>query len=291
MDLRDLEVFRAVAEEGSVTRAAERVGRVQSAVTQRIQRLEDDLGAPLFIRDRTGMRLSAQGDVLMAYARDLLALADETRAAVADPRPRGLFRLGSMESTAAVRLPPVLSELAARFPDVRVDLTVNNPVNLSQALARGDVEAALFSRIVDTDRFDTEVVFVEDMVLVAALGQPDPLETTPDTILVFEHGCPHRAVLDRYFETLGTEPREIRQLGSYHAILGCVAAGMGVALVPGAVLSTFPDFERIVARRMPPPYETLETVLAWPKGAASPRTKALLDVLRDAGQPAELKAS
>ncbi len=287
MDLRDLEVFVAVAEEGSVTRAADRVGRVQSAVTQRIQGLEDDLGAPLFIRDRTGMRLSAQGEILMAYAGDLLSMARETKAAVADRRPRGTLSLGSMESTAAVRLPPVLVAMSEKFPELRVELKVGNPISLGQALSRGEVDAALFAPTVDMSRFSSEVAFVEDLVLVAAKGQPEPQMVPPRTVLVFEHGCPHRLMLDQYLKSIGSVDADIVQLASYQAILGCAVAGMGHALVPQSTLSTYPNIACLSLNKLPAPFDKVETLVAWPKGPVSPKVGALLDQLREHCSPQE----
>src|ERR1700755_3469477 len=102
MDLSVLRIFRAVVREGGVTRAAERLNRVQSNVTTRVKQLEDDLGTPLFVREGKRLRLTPAGRLLLDYADRLLALADEAREAVQDPRPRGVVRLRAVESTAAV---------------------------------------------------------------------------------------------------------------------------------------------------------------------------------------------
>src|SRR3954469_10817570 len=101
MDLSDLRIFTAVVREGGVTRAAEKLKRVQSNVTTRIRQLEEDLGVDLFLREGKRLHLAPAGQVLLGYADRLLALAEEARGAIRDPRPRGLFRLGAMESTAA----------------------------------------------------------------------------------------------------------------------------------------------------------------------------------------------
>src|SRR5215217_7077070 len=101
MDLSGLKIFSAVVREGSVTRAAQRLHRVQSNVTTRIRQLEEDVGVALFIRQGKRLHLSPAGQILLHYADRLLVLAEEARDAVQDPRPRGLFRLGAMESTAA----------------------------------------------------------------------------------------------------------------------------------------------------------------------------------------------
>src|SRR5262245_52629208 len=94
MDLGDLRIFRAVAQAGGVTRAAERLHRVQSNITTRVRQLEEDLGVPLFIRSGKKLHLAPAGQVLLGYAERLLDLAQEARDAVQDARPRGVFRLG-----------------------------------------------------------------------------------------------------------------------------------------------------------------------------------------------------
>src|ERR1700731_2447367 len=127
MDLSDLRVFSAVVREGGVTRAAERLHRVQSNVTTRIRQLEDDLATPLFVRAGKRLHLTPGGQILLGYADRLLALADEARHAVQDPRPRGVLRLAAMESTAAVRLPGPLNEFHRRHPDVVLELRIGNP--------------------------------------------------------------------------------------------------------------------------------------------------------------------
>ena len=135
MDLSDLKIFCAVVREGSVTRAAQRLSRVQSSVTTRIRQLEDDIGVPLFIREARRLHLSPAGQVLLDYADRLLALADEARHAVQDPRPRGISGLGAMESTAAVRLPGPVNEYHRLYPGRRPsNCAPGNPSVLSKAL-------------------------------------------------------------------------------------------------------------------------------------------------------------
>ena len=101
MDLADLHIFRSVVQAGGVTRAAEKLNRVQSNVTTRVRQLEADLGVQLFIREGKKLHLSPEGKLLLDYADRLLDLAQEAREALHDAKPRGLLRLGTMESTAA----------------------------------------------------------------------------------------------------------------------------------------------------------------------------------------------
>jgi len=135
MDLAALRIFSAVVREGGVTRAAERLHRVQSNVTTRIRQLEDDLGVDLFIREGKRLHLAPAGQVLLGYADRLLALAEEARSAVKDPRPRGVLRLGAMESTAAVRLPETLNEYHRLYPEVTLELRRGNDYSIMDTVS------------------------------------------------------------------------------------------------------------------------------------------------------------
>src|SRR4051794_10966095 len=122
MDLSDLRIFTAVVREGGVTRAAEKLKRVQSNVTTRIRQVEEDLGADLFLGDGKRLHLAPAAKGLLGYAARLRARAEEARGAIRDPRPRGVFRLGAMESPAAVRLPKAINEYSRLYPEVTLEL-------------------------------------------------------------------------------------------------------------------------------------------------------------------------
>ncbi|MBW6280703.1 LysR family transcriptional regulator, partial [Pseudomonas aeruginosa] len=123
MDLSSLEIFRAVAHEASVTRAAQQLQRAQSNVTTRIRQLEEDLGVELFLRDGKRMSLTERGSEFLAYAEQLLALADEARQSMHPAEPGGRLRLGSMESTAASRLPALLASYHKACPRVALEVS------------------------------------------------------------------------------------------------------------------------------------------------------------------------
>jgi DNA-binding transcriptional LysR family regulator len=281
VDLSDLRIFATVVREGGVTRAAEKLNRVQSNVTTRIRQLEQDLDVTLFLREGKRMHLAPAGQALLGYADRLLTLADEARASVRDPRPRGVFRLGSMESTAAVRLPKALNEYHRLHPEVTLELRIGNPVELATAILAGELDAALVAEPIADTPFDKAFAFQEEPVLVSAAGR-HPVgkrQQFPATIVAFEHGCPYRKRLENFYAKRGEMPGRIVELGSYHAMLGCVAAGMGVALLPKSVLSTFPESKRLSVQQLPPGENRADTVLIWRKGAGSPNIKALQDIL------------
>jgi DNA-binding transcriptional LysR family regulator len=287
MDLSDLLIFRAVVREGGVTRAAERLHRVQSNVTTRIRQLEEDLSVSLFIREGKRLHLAPAGQVLLGYAERLLALADEARGAVQDAKPRGTFRLGAMESTAAVRLPGLLSEYHRRHPGVVLELRTGNPQILASAILAGDLDAALVAEPIADVPFEKTFAFDEELVIVAAGNHP-PIGKKgdlPRTVIVFEHGCPHRKRLEDWYANGREMPERTIEIASYHAMLGCVVAGMGISLIPKSVLATFPERKRLSVHRLARPENYAQTVLIWRKGAGSANLTALAEIMRGRSSP------
>ena len=119
-------------------------------------------------------------------------------------------------------------------------------------------------------------------MLVAAAGHAPiraPSDASPHAILAFETGCPYRLRLERWFAHSGEMPERIIEITSYHAMLGCAVAGMGVSLVPRMVLATFPDAHLLSLHPLPADLGRALTVLMWRKGALSPKVRALREVL------------
>jgi DNA-binding transcriptional LysR family regulator len=282
MDLSDLKIFTTVVREGSVTRAAKRLHRVQSNVTTRIRQLEQDLGVSLFIREGKRLHLAPAGKMLVVYAERLLSLAEEARGAVQDPGPRGTLRLGAMESTAAVRLPGPLSEYHRKYSDVVLELRIGNSEILAGAILTGELDAAMVAEPVADSLFERSAAFEEELVIVAAAGHP-PLAgkgKLPRSIIAFEHGCPYRKRLERWYTKRREMPERIVELGSYHAMLGCVVAGMGVAMIPKSVLTTFPERRRLSVHALAPSEDRMRIDLVWRIGAGSPNVQALGRILQ-----------
>ena len=145
IDLDSLDIFRAVATEGGIIKAAQKLNRVQSNVTTRIKQLEQRLGRPLFRKQGRGLVLSPEGELLLSYAQRLFRLADEAESELRTGRPMGVLRIGSLESTAGSRLAPVLSRYHRRHPGVVVELVTGTTGALVQRVARFEIEAAFVS--------------------------------------------------------------------------------------------------------------------------------------------------
>lgn len=288
MDLPDLRIFQAVATSGGITRAAALLHRVPSNVTTRIKNLEDSLGVKLFDRENRRFQLSPQGKVLLDYANRLLSLAEEARGAVHEQLPRGVLHLGAMESTAAVRLPSLLEQIHDCYPDLSVELRTGAPRPLTASVLSGELDAALVAEPVSDPQLESVVAYTEELVIIGPAGHP-PIRSAHDirtgTLLVFEPDCPHRQRLEAWCARDNMAPHRIIEVGSYHTILGCCVAGMGVALIPAGVLATYTERARLSEHKLKGDFRTVKTLLIWRKNSPQPKVKVLADLIRKNRRP------
>ncbi|MDM0029303.1 LysR family transcriptional regulator [Variovorax saccharolyticus] len=282
MELSDLQVFRAVIKAGGIARAGEVLHRAQSSVSARIQVLEEKLGVELFTREGRKMHLSPSGRILATYADRLLDLASEAASAVRMDRPVGVMRLGAMESTAAVRLPEPLGRFHERYPEVALELYSGNPQQLIDQVVDGSLDAALIAEPVTDRRLASMVIYDEELVIVAeakhaTISGPKDLSST--TILAFHPGCPHRKRLEDWFARAHVTPERIVEVASYNLILGCVAVGMGIALLPRSVLQVYAERDRLSVHKLRSTFGHAKTCLIWRKEAPQANVLALSSVL------------
>jgi DNA-binding transcriptional LysR family regulator len=243
VELTDLMTFSAVARNGGITRAAEELNTVQSNVTQRVKALEAEIGAALFERHSRGMTLTGAGRRLLPYAQRMAALSREAMLAARDDgEPKGPLAIGSMETTAAVRLPALLADFHRRFPAVRLTLKTATTADLVAAVLDGALDGAFVAGPIEHADLTATLAFREELVLVsakrfnhlAALRSGTP-ESGP-TALVFRTGCTYRQRLEQVFSDFGWPSAARFELGTLDGMIGCVAAGMGVTLLPRAVV-------------------------------------------------------
>jgi DNA-binding transcriptional LysR family regulator len=242
MDFSDLQTFAAVARCGGITRAAGELNTVQSNVTNRIRALEAEIGTPLFERRARGMSLTDAGRRLLPYADRLKALTNEALAAARDDGvAKGPLAIGSMETTAAVRLPPLLARFHQRCPEVQLSLRTGPTAILAEAVIGSTLDGAFVAGPIDHPDLVSEVAFKEELVLLtsrrwknlASLRAGTP--ASGPTILVFRTGCSYRQRLEQLMSELGWPSAVRLEFGTLDGIIGCVAADMGVTLLPRAV--------------------------------------------------------
>jgi DNA-binding transcriptional LysR family regulator len=278
MNFASLQVFKAVADAGGISGAARKLHRVQSNVTTRIQQLEASLGTQLFIREKGRLHLSSSGELFLKYTEQLLKLSQQAREAVSGSVPRGVLRLGTLESTAASRLPALLSRYHKRYPGVRVELSTGTSDALVEALLNRRVEAAFIAECADRPQFEIQPVFTEELVLIAPQSHPRvrrPQDVHADTIISFPSGCTYRRLLQGWLASGDVAAEKTLELSSYHAIVACVASGTGVAFVPRSVLDTIRGAKDVAAYPLSKNRGKAVTSLVWRKGESSPALKAM----------------
>src|SRR5437763_2403516 len=243
VELTDLMTFSAVARTGGSTRAAEELNTVQSNVTQRVKALEAEIGTALFERHSRGMTLTGAGRRLFPYAERMASLTREAvLAARDDGEPKGPLSIGSMETTAAVRLPSLLAEFHRRFPAVRLTLRTSTTADLVAAVLNGTLDGAFVAGPIEHAELSATIAFREELVLVSARRwtslaalRAGTAESGP-TALVFRTGCTYRQRLEQVFSEFGWPSAARFELGTLDGMIGCVAADMGVTLLPRAVV-------------------------------------------------------
>ena len=248
MEMESLTIFCAVASELSVTQAAARLGRAPSSVTTRIQQLEADMGAQLFVRTNKRMALTAAGERFHEYAQRLLALAEEARHVVTGGREGGTLRVGSMESTAASRLPALLAAYHARYPATRLALSTGPSRPLIEQVRTGLLDCAFVAlppalgsaaALEELGLASTSVWREELCLLLPASEGPvrRAVDVRTRSLAAFPQGCTYRSIAEEMLGVAGSTQWRVQELSSYHTMIACVAAGACVTLLPASVLA------------------------------------------------------
>jgi DNA-binding transcriptional LysR family regulator len=285
MDAADLRVFEAVARLGGMNRAAAELNTVQSNVTTRIRRLEDELGTPLFDRHSRGVTPTPAGLRLLPHAErinELLATA--RRAAADDGRPKGPLTVGSLETTAALRLSPVLTRFVAAWPEVDLTLRTGTTAELVEMTLDRTVEGAFVAGPVDHPALDATVTFEEAMAIATAPGI-ESLDELADVetlkLVVLRAGCSYRQRLEAILARRGIVGLRQLEFGTIDAIIACVAAGLGVTLMPKGILAAAEAEGRVAVHDLPPGEAIVETLFIRRRdGFLSSAMRAFLEAAR-----------
>jgi LysR family transcriptional regulator, cell division regulator len=264
MDAADLRVFEAVARLGGMNRAALELNTVQSNVTARIKALEEQLGVAIFDRSNRGVTLTDAGRRLLPYALKVVRLLEDARqAALDDGTPGGALVVGSLETTAALRLSPVLSEFAAAYPAVDLSLRTGTSCELVEHVLDGRVEGAFVCGPVHHPDLTAAVFFREELVILTAPAAKDfeALAGRPNfKIVVLRSGCSYRLQLENILARRGIVNVRHLEFGTLEAIISCVSAGLGVTLLPKALIGPVWSDHRVRLHPLPRDEGHVETV-------------------------------
>ncbi|WP_414440414.1 LysR substrate-binding domain-containing protein [Burkholderia sp. 22PA0099] len=264
MDLADLKTLEAVARHGSMNKAAAELHTVQSNVTARIRSLEDELGVTLFQRHARGVTVTPAAQRMLPFVGKIAQLVSEARSAATDTgEPSGTLTLGTLETTMALRLSPLLTEFARTWPDVRLVVSSGTTAGLMQDVIDYRLDGAFVAGPVKHPALYVEPVFAEELVLVTSpairslkelAGQRD-LKT-----VVFQAGCSYRQRLDAFLTGIGVVVAKPLEFGSLDAIVNCVSAGVGITLLPKGVVADAATSGDVALHRLPRELAHVETM-------------------------------
>jgi DNA-binding transcriptional LysR family regulator len=266
IDLDSLEIFRTVVQEGGVIRAASKLNRVQSNVTTRIKQLEQRLGRALFRKQGRGLVLSPEGELLLSYAQRLFRLADEAESELKSGHAIGVFRIGSLESTAGSRLAPILSRFHRQHPGVVVELVTGTTGALLQRVANFEIEAAFVSEPFTPGALASRKVFDEELVLITGKDVAEvrrAADLAGMTLIAFANGCSYRKRAEDWLGASAMMPARTLEFASYQAMIACVAAGTGFAIVPRSLLATLKSAHDVRQHELPQRIRKNRTHLVW----------------------------
>lgn len=272
MNSTSLNLFKTVAETGSIAAAARSLHCVSSNVTTRLKQLETSLNVSLFVREKNRLYITPEGELLLRYANKILALLDEAELSLHGTKVAGPLRLGAMETTAAVRLPSILANFHREMPSIELNLKTAPTEILVQQILNNELEIAF---VADHPALHTansplqsHALCQETLVLVTAAEHREVITGADLQVtrpLVFVKGCNYRSRLEEWLQLQSVDSADPLEFGSFQAILGCVSAGMGIALLPESVVRQHASHFPIRSHAIAPQIGNVNTMMIWLK--------------------------
>lgn len=260
MDSADLRIFQMVAREGSITKAATRLGYVQSNVTARVRHLESELGTVLFHRHNRGMTLSSDGKTLLSYAEKIIGLMDEAMKALSGKEPTGPLMIGSSQTAAAVRLPKLFSAYYEQYPQVQLSLTTGYAPLLMDKVHHYELDGAFIASSCNHPELQSYPAFDEELVIASSTSVRDLEAALRKPILVLGMGCSYREILERWLRSEGLMQPVIMEFGTLEAIIGGVSAGLGISLLPKSSIRKREEEGMLRSHAIPSAFSHMKTL-------------------------------
>ncbi|WP_051516572.1 LysR family transcriptional regulator [Herbaspirillum sp. RV1423] len=284
MELVHLQTFLAVADAESITQAANRLSCVQSNVTARINRLEQELQASLFMRSQRGVSLTAFGQDFYPKARKIIDLVQQLKCPDVANEVRGNLRVGAVETVAALGMPAIIADLSRLHPLLTIELKTGTSQELIRALKNFKIDAAIVSGTVDDAALSSAVLREDELVLVRSayfMSAPVSRKTPPESLFVFRQGCAFRAALEAWLYAIKAVPQAVNEIGSLDGIMAHVAAGRGVTALPRRTVQAHSLQDKLHMSPLPSRYGKIKTSLVrLPDNDHDAKTHALLQAVR-----------
>lgn len=267
MDIKDLEIFKEVAKQKNITKAANKFNYVQSNITSRLSKLEKEVGYTLLIRTNKGVFLTNEGEVFLTYADKILHLHEESLQALHVQQPTGNLSIGATDIMTATRLPEILTAFLADYPGINLSLKNDSTEALVADILKFNLDGAFITDNIEHPYIQFEPLLTEELVLISNKAQV-PIHHLNDvknkTILVFKKGCTYRRKIEDWIHQEGLLLKKI-EFGTVEGMIGCVKAGLGVALVSKHLAQQLNVFNTLQYHQVPEQFRYVETGFIYRK--------------------------
>lgn len=281
MDLRQLEIIRAIAETGSFTAAGQKLHVSQSAISRQILLLEEELKEPVFLRVGRRIRITAAGESLLQLSHRVFQDLKDTIAGITDSQEslRGQIRLLGGMTVCLYVFPPLLTELKRQHPDVDLKLMTGSSERCLQQLRAGTGDLGFLTLPIDQPDLVTVPVMQEELMLVTTAKHPLsrkrkvlPQDLVRQPFVLFETGSNTRRVIDEFFMTSRIEPQIVMETENVEIIKAMVRNGIGISIIPYLAAAREVASGHFFCARIEGRALVRETGWVYPKMSRTPRS-------------------
>jgi len=259
LELSDLKLFQAIADEGSISGAAKRLDYVQSNVTARLRKLENELGVLLFYRKPKGVQITEKGALFRKYVDSILQMADESIKILQDQgKPSGSLKIGVVETVTCGNFMNLIASYQSRYEQVSLSLETGSSLELMDKVMNFELDAAFVTGKLNIGKFVTDYLLTDEIVLLSGRT----LEVSAlieQKWAISPKGCPFRMKLEQWLKDEGVALNNFIEISSLETILGSVKAGVTSTILPRSVLKG--PYEDLHVYPIPEAYQLIETGL------------------------------
>lgn len=269
MELDQLRYFLSVAERGNFTRAAETLMVSQPALSRSIQKLEEELGRPVFERKTRSVQLTDAGLLLQSRAQQVLAILDDTKSEIADDGQSGRVRVGAIPTIAPYFLPTVLRRFSQQFPKATVIVQENTTDVLLKSCTQGEIDLAILALPVPARYLEVEELFEEELLLVLPVEHPlvekekirlVDVEPYPFVLLDEAHCLSDNIV--SFCRQRSFQPVAVERISQLAMVQELVSLSHGISMIP-AMAQQLDQSDRRVYRSFAGKKPTRTIAVAW----------------------------
>ncbi len=281
MDLRQLEIIRAIAESGSFTAAGEKLHVSQSAISRQILLLEEELGEPVFHRIGRRIRITPAGESLLQLSNRVFQDLQETVSAISDKQEslRGTMRLVGGMSFCLYVFPALLAEVRRAHPNLDLKITVGSAERSIAMLRSGAGDLGLITLPVEANDLVSVPVLREELLLITYPAHPlarkrqiTPADLTRQPFILFETGSITRRIVEQFFMRERIDPEIVMETENVEIIKAMVRHGLGISIIPWQAAADDVRTEQLFCTRIAGHALHRETGWLYPKMSRLPRT-------------------